>query len=78
MTSLSLQPVLLANARRQIPNNLGPTLLLSCGILLLPILVGLPFVVVGLARIRNASGDLALPWLSQRISTLKIWLRLPS
>lgn len=47
-----------------IPNNLGPTLLVAAGILLLPLLVGLPLLLLGLARIRNARGEIALwPWL---------------
>jgi hypothetical protein len=78
MTALHLHPVRNTSARASIPNNLGPTLLLSFGFLLLPVVVGVPLLVVGLARIRDARGQLALPWLSLRLSSLQVRLRLPS
>jgi hypothetical protein len=78
MTALHLPPVRNTSARASIPNNLGPTLLLSFGFLLLPVVVGVPLLVVGLARIRDARGQLALPWLSLRLSSLQVRLRLPS
>lgn len=64
----SLAPAL--PAHRPIPNNLGPTLLLAVGIPLIPLLVGVPLVLYGLARIRDARGALALPWLSDRLPAL--------
>lgn len=47
-----------------IPNNLGPTLLLGAGLLLLPVLVGLPLLLLGLAGVRDARGRRALPRLA--------------
>lgn len=47
-----------------IPNNLGPTLLVAVGMVMLPLLVGLPLLLLGLSRIRNAQGEIALAaWL---------------
>jgi len=48
-----------------IPNNLGPTLLLAVGVPLLPLLIGAPLVLLGLAQLRAADGTPALPWLSR-------------
>ena len=78
MTTLPLHPVRKPSARAPIPNNFGPTLLLGFGFLLLPILVGVPLVLVGLAQIRDARGQPALPWLSLRLSSLQDWLRSPA
>lgn len=53
-----------------IPNNFGPTLLVAAGTLLLPLLVGLPLLLLGLSRIRNARGEIALcPWLRSITAT---------
>jgi hypothetical protein len=43
-----------------IPNNLGPTFLIIFGMLLMPLLVGLPLFVYGLTRLREGSGKLAM------------------
>lgn len=61
-----------------IPNNFGPTLLLAFGVLLIPLLIGVPFVFWGLARIRDAQGKPALPWLSSRFPVLVGWWRTSS
>lgn len=65
MTSLSPSSLSLrAPDLAPIPNNLGPTLLLAAGVLLLPILVGLPLLLLGLAGVRDAAGQRALPRLA--------------
>jgi hypothetical protein len=52
--------------------------LLAFGVLLLPLLIGVPFVLWGLARIRDAQGEPALPWLSSRFPGLVGWWRASS
>lgn len=61
--------------QRPIPNNVGPTLLLALGLPLVPLLIGVPLVLWGLSRIRDAQGELALPWLSKRLPDLVGWNR---
>ncbi|MCP9848489.1 hypothetical protein [Cyanobium sp. Morenito 9A2] len=39
-----------------VPNNFGPTVLIAVGCLLAPIGVGLPLVLIGLARLKTADG----------------------
>ncbi len=69
MTSLPPPPPPLSVASLEsMPNNLGPTFLLAAGLVLLPLLVGLPLVLLGLAGIRDATGRPALPWLSGRLA----------
>ena len=48
------------------PNNLGPTLLLILGLLTLPLGVGIPVVLLGLAQIRTDQGRPALPLLARQ------------
>lgn len=59
------------------PNNLGATLLLYLGLLTLPLGVGIPVLLLGLARIRTLEGRLAMPLLAR--SQQRIWraLRIP-
>lgn len=47
------------------PNNLGPTLLLYLGVLTLPLGVGIPVLLLGLAQIRTVEGQPALPLLAR-------------
>lgn len=47
-----------------LPNNLGPTLLLILGVMVSPLLIGVPLVLLGLSRVRTAEGRLALPKLT--------------
>lgn len=77
--SLALQPLAPAPpALQPIPNNLGPTLLLALGLPLVPLLIGVPLVLVGLAGIRDAQGEQALPWLAHRLPALVGWWRASS
>ncbi len=77
--SLALRPLTPGLPVQQpIPNNFGPTLLLAFGVLLLPLLIGVPFVLWGLTRIRDAQGEPALPWLSSRFPGLVGWWRASS
>jgi hypothetical protein len=43
-----------------IPNNLGPTFLIIIGMMLMPVLVGLPLFLLGLTRLREGVVKLAL------------------
>ncbi len=56
------------NALRAVPNNLGPTLLLVVGFLMVPLLIGVPLLVLGLALLRSADGTPALPALSRCVA----------
>jgi hypothetical protein len=47
-----------------LPNNLGPTLLLILGVMVSPLLIGVPLILLGLSRVRTAEGRLALPQLT--------------
>jgi hypothetical protein len=51
-----------------VPNNFGPTLLLALGLLTVPLLVGVPLLVLGLALLRSADGTPALPSLSRSLA----------
>lgn len=53
-----------------VPNNLGPTLLLVAGLLLLPLGVGLPLLLLALARLRTWQNQPAFPRLHQLLSRL--------
>ncbi len=50
------------------PNNFGPTLLLALGLLTAPLLIGVPLLVLGLALLRSADGNPALPSLSRSLA----------
>lgn len=52
------------------PNNLGPTLLLMVGLLLLPLGVGLPLLLLGLAQVRTWEGEPAIPRLRRGLERL--------
>ena len=54
------------------PDNLGPTLLLFLGLLMAPLGLGIPIVVVALARIRTHEGLPALPGLTRRLRWLSV------
>lgn len=56
---------MLASRTSPLPNNLGPTLLLAIGLIISPLLIGVPLVLLGLARLRTAEGHKALPELSR-------------
>lgn len=56
---------MLASPTSPLPNNLGPTLLLAIGLMVSPLLIGVPLVILGLARLRTAEGQRALPELSR-------------
>ena len=58
------------------PNNLGPTLLLVLGLLTLPLGVGIPLLLLGLAQIRTVEGRPALPPLTRL--QRRIWRALRS
>lgn len=53
-----------------IPNNLGPTLLLVAGLLLLPLGVGLPLLLLSLARVRTWQDQPAFPRLHRGLGRL--------
>lgn len=53
-----------------IPNNLGPTLLLVVGLLLLPLGVGLPLLLLSLAQVRTWQGQPAFPRLHRGLGRL--------
>lgn len=59
-----------------IPNNLGPTLLLVVGLLLLPLGVGLPLLLLSLARVRTWQGRPACPRLHRGLG--RLLTRLPN
>jgi len=44
----------------ELPNNLGPTLLIIGGSFLLPLLLGIPLLLVGLGQLRRADGSRAI------------------
>lgn len=54
-----------APAIHPVPNNLGPTLLLVVGVLLAPLLIGVPLLLLGLSMLRSADGTPALPSLAR-------------
>ncbi len=68
--SVDLSPSSVAHgpAVRPVPNNLGPTLLLAVGFLMVPLLIGVPLLVLGLALLRSADGGPALPSLSRSVA----------
>jgi len=41
---------------QDLPNNLGPTLLVGAGLVLLPVVLGLPMVLYGLSLVRSVDG----------------------
>jgi len=46
----------------------GPALLLVVGFLMVPLLIGVPLLVLGLAPLRSADGAPALPFLSRSLA----------
>lgn len=54
-----------------VPNNLGATLLLALGLLTAPLIIGLPLMILGLAKVRSADGALALPHLAGSMRRLR-------
>lgn len=44
----------------ELPNNLGPTLLIIGGCFLLPLLLGIPLLLLGLSQLRRADGSRAI------------------
>ncbi len=54
-----------------VPNNLGATLLLALGLLTAPVIIGLPLLILGLAKVRSADGALALPHLAGSMRRLR-------
>lgn len=55
-----------------IPNNLGPTLLIVLGVLLLPLGIGLPLLLLALARVRTWQGQRAWPRLHRTLQRLAL------
>ncbi len=53
-----------------IPNNLGPTLLLILALLLLPLVIGVPLLLVALARVRTWQNQPAFPRLQRGLERL--------
>lgn len=49
---------------RVLPNNFGPTVLIALGVLAAPVGVGVPLLLVGLARLKTAHGASAFPLLA--------------
>ncbi len=43
----------------ELPNNLGPTLLIIGGSFLLPLLLGIPLLLMGISQLRRADGSRA-------------------
>ncbi|MFM7314203.1 MAG: hypothetical protein ACKO0M_13735 [Cyanobium sp.] len=54
-----------------VPNNLGPTLLLVAGLLLLPLGIGLPLLLISLARVRTWQNQPAFPRLHQALQRVR-------
>lgn len=50
-----------------IPNNIGPTFLIMLAVALLPLGIGLPLLLIGLAQVRTVQGQLALPRLHRAL-----------
>jgi hypothetical protein len=70
------QPELPPVGPAAIPNNLGPTLLIAVGAFALPLGIGLPLLLLGLARVRTREGTPALPQLSGGVRRFRDRLRL--
>jgi hypothetical protein len=74
-----MQPPLvrLADARygepKRLPNNLGPTLLIATGLLAIPVIIGFPLVLIGLARLKSIHGTLEFPRLAALHHQLLGW-----
>lgn len=58
-----------------IPNNLGPTLLIALAVVLLPLGIGLPLLLIALARVRTWQGKRACPRLHRSLKRLAAPLR---
>lgn len=56
----------------QSPNNLGATLMLVAALLLLPLGVGLPLLLLALARLRTSDGTPAFPRLQMACRGLRL------
>jgi cytochrome bd-type quinol oxidase subunit 1 len=63
---------------RAIPNNLGPTLLIALGVLLVPLGIGLPLLLLALAQVRTWQGQRAWPQLHRGLQRLLAPWRRPS
>ncbi len=51
------------SAISELPNNFGPTLLIIGGSFLVPLLLGIPLVLLGISQLRRADGTRATsPW----------------
>jgi len=57
------------------PNNVGPTLLISLGLMSAPIGLGIPLVLLGLARLRTAQGTSAFPLLAAALESVHLHLQ---
>jgi len=72
MTIRAIRPISAVSAVSPIPNNLGPTLLIALGVLLLPLGIGLPLLLLALARVRTWQGQRALPRLHRTLQRLAL------
>jgi hypothetical protein len=57
------------------PNNFGPTLLISIGLMSAPIGLGIPLVLLGLARLRTSQGTSAYPLLATALESVHLHLQ---
>lgn len=46
----------MVSAQPALPNNFGATLLIACGLVASPILLGVPLLFVGLSRLKDRNG----------------------
>lgn len=53
------------------PNNLGPTLLISLGLIGAPIGLGVPLLLLGLALLRTSHGASAFPLLASTLASIQ-------
>lgn len=67
-TAMAVSPA--ASTRSVLPNNFGPTLLILCGLITSPLLLGVPLVLVGITNLRDRQGQRTyghlLPWFQPR------------
>ena len=64
---------------QRVPNNLGPTLLITLGAAMLPLGFGVLVLLIGLAQLRRADGQLSLPGLRRwlpRVQMVQFWRRI--
>jgi len=57
------------------PNNFGPTLLISLGLMSALIGLGIPLILLGLARLRTSQGAPAFPILAASLQTAHLQLQ---